>query len=201
MGGVFIVLEGGEGSGKSTQAARLVERLRESGHDVVATFEPGATAMGARVREVFLHGAAAMDARAELLLVAADRAQHVEEVIAPALGRDAIVVSDRYSPSTLAYQGRARGLPIDVVAAVCRFAEGDIEPDVVVVLDVDDDVAARRAPRDPDRLERAGDEFHATVRQAYRELAPSRGWVVVDANGDVDDVAAKVWAAVEPQLP
>ena len=199
-GGVFVVLEGGEGSGKSTQVARLARRLREHGHDVVETFEPGGTALGARVRDVFLHDSRAIDARAELFLVAADRAQHVEELIAPALARNAIVVCDRFSPSTLAYQGRARGLPLPVVAEVCRLAEGDIEPDVVVVLDVNDEVAAKRAPRDPDRLERAGEDFHALVRRAYRELAPKHRWVVVDANGDVDDVAGKVWSAVEPHL-
>jgi dTMP kinase len=107
-------------------------------------------------------------------------------------------VCDRYSPSTFAYQGRARGLSLDVVRDVCRLAEGDIEPDIVIVLDVSDDVARARASRQPDRLERAGDQFHADVRAAYRELAPEYGWVVVDANGDVDEVAAKVWAAVAP---
>jgi dTMP kinase len=199
-GGVFVVLEGGEGSGKTTQVARLVQRLRAEGYDVVDTFEPGGTALGARLRELFLHEGGAIDARAELLLVAADRAQHVEELIAPALARGAVVVCDRFSPSTLAYQGFGRRLPLDVVAEVCRLAEGDIEPDVVIVLDVNDDVARRRAPRDPDRLERAGDEFHAAVRRAYRELAPQQRWVLVDANGGVDDVAGKVWAAVQPHL-
>jgi dTMP kinase len=198
--GVFIVLEGGEGSGKTTQVERLSARVQGTGRDVVTTFEPGGTAFGARLRQALLHEDDSIDARAELLLVAAARAQHVEEVIAPALGRDAVVVCDRFSPSTLAYQGRARGLPLDIVEAVCRFAEGDIEPDVVVVLDVDDDVAARRAPLAPDRMERAGDEFHARVRTAYRELAPKQGWVVIDANGTVDEVAAKVWAAVEAHL-
>ncbi len=201
MSGLFIVLEGGEGSGKSTQAARLAARLRDEGLDVVETFEPGATAFGARLRDLLLHDSDAIDARAELFLLASDRAQHVEEVIAPALGRGAVVVCDRYSPSTLAYQGRARGLDLEMVAEVCRLAEGDIEPDVVVVLDVDDDVARARAPRHPDRLERAGDDFHAAVRAAYRELAPRQGWVVVDGNGSIDDVAAKVWAAVVLHLP
>jgi dTMP kinase len=196
----FVVLEGGEGSGKSTQVARLAARLRAAGHEVVETFEPGATALGARIRDAFLHGEGRLDPRAELLLVAADRAQHVEEVIAPALARGAIVVCDRYTPSTLAYQGRARGLPLDLVADVARFAEGDIEPDVVVVLDVSDEVARRRASTEPDRLERAGDEFHATVRAAYRDLAVEHRWTVVDANGPVDEVEAKVWAAVEPHL-
>ena len=196
----FVVLEGGEGSGKTTQVTRLVTRLRADGHEVVETFEPGATALGARIRDALLHAEGRLDARAELLLVAADRAQHVEEVIAPALARGAIVVCDRYTPSTLAYQGRGRGMPLDVIDDISHFAEGDIAPDVVVVLDVGDDVARQRASSTPDRLERAGDEFHATVRAAYRELAVTHGWVVVDANGPADDVEAKIWAAVAPYV-
>ncbi|MCU1430107.1 MAG: dTMP kinase [Actinomycetia bacterium] len=194
----FIVLEGGEGSGKSTQVARVAAQLRALGADVVETFEPGGTALGARLRELLLHNDDAVDPRAELLLLASDRAQHVEEVIAPALEAGAVVVCDRYSPSTLAYQGVARGLGVDIVEDVCRFAEGDIEPDVVVVLDVSDEVALERASADPDRLERAGAEFHATVRQAYRDLAARKGWTVIDGSGPVDVVFANVWAAVAP---
>jgi dTMP kinase len=199
-GPAFIVLEGGEGSGKSTQVARLVERLRASGREVVQTFEPGATPFGASVRQLMLHDAEAVNPRAELLLVASDRAQHVEEVIAPALARGAVVVSDRYSPSTLAYQGVARGLGVEIVSEVCRFAEGDVSPDVVVVLDVSDEVAASRATAEPDRMERAGEDFHAMVRAAYRTLAGHHGWVVVDGSGSIDAVAAAVWTAVEPVL-
>jgi dTMP kinase len=196
----FIVLEGGEGSGKSTQSARLAERLRDEGHTVVETFEPGGTRLGARLRDAFLHSDEAIDPRAELLLLATDRAQHVEEVIAPALARGEVVVSDRYTPSTLAYQGVARGLDLATVEDVCRLAEGDVVPDVVVVLDVSEETAAARAPQRPDRVESAGAEFHAAVRAAYRTLGPSRGWVVVDADGTVDDVAAAVWNAVAPAL-
>ena len=200
-GGLFVVLEGGEGSGKTTQVARLVARLRAEGADVVETFEPGGTEFGARLRALLLHGDEAIDPRAELFLVASDRAQHVEEVIAPALARGAVVVCDRFSPSTLAYQGRARGLDLDVVAEICRLAEGDIEPDLVIVLDVRDEVALARAKHEPDRLERAGDEFHAAVRAAYRELAPQQRWTLVDANGDIDEVADAVWRAVVTHLP
>jgi dTMP kinase len=196
MPGTFIVLEGGEGSGKSTQVARLAARARELGRDVVETFEPGSTPVGARVRELFLHGDRALDARTELFLVAADRAQHVKELIAPALERGDVVVCDRFSPSTLAYQGAARGLDLAMVQAVCDLAEHGVSADVVIVLDVSDEVARARASITPDRVEGAGDAFHEAVRTAYRDLAPSFGWVVVDANGPVDDVEAKVWAAV-----
>jgi dTMP kinase len=198
--GAFVVLEGGEASGKSTQAALLARRLRDAGRDVVETHEPGGTAFGARLRDALLHGDTPIDARAELMLVASDRAQHVEEVVRPALARGAVVVCDRFSPSTLAYQGRARGLDLDLVGRVCSVAEGGIAPDVVVVLDVSEEIAARRAGARPDRLERAGASFHATVRAAYRELAPARGWVVVDGSADAETVAAEVWAAVEPAL-
>jgi dTMP kinase len=196
----FVVVEGGEGSGKTTQVALLTSRLRAAGHAVTCTFEPGDTAFGARVREVFLASSVAIDARAELLLVAADRAQHVAEVIAPALARDEVVVCDRYSPSTLAYQGVARGLGLELVDEVCRIAEHDVVPDMVVVLDVDDAVASARMAGAGDRVEAAGDEFHAAVRSAYRELARARGWRLVDANGPVEEVAAAVWRLVEPHV-
>jgi dTMP kinase len=196
MAGTFIVLEGGEGSGKSTQVVRLSRRLRAAGREVVETFEPGSTPLGARLRELFLHGERALDARTELFLVAADRAQHVNEVIAPALKRGDVVVCDRFSPSTLAYQGAARGLDLALVQAICDVAEHGVTPDAVIVLDVSNEVALGRAPATPDRVEGAGEAFHAAVRTAYRDLAPGFGWVVVDANGPVDDVEAKVWAAV-----
>ena len=194
--GRFIVVEGGEGSGKSTQVALLARRLREAGREVVETFEPGATALGARLRDLLLHDGGAVDARAELLLLAADRAVHVAEVVRPALERGADVVSDRFAPSTLAYQGRARGLGVDVVASISRFAAGDLEPDLVVVLDVAHDQARARRPDPTDRFERAPDAFHRAVREAYRELAGSFGWVVVDGSaGAPGEVAERVWQA------
>jgi dTMP kinase len=197
---VFVVLEGGEGSGKTTQLARLARRLRERGRDVVETFEPGDTARGRAIRALLLDGDDPLDARAELLLIAADRAQHVAEVIEPALARGADVVCDRFTPSTLAYQGRARGLGVEVVEPFCIWAARRLEPDVVVVLDVPDGVAAARGAADRDRFERAGSGFHAAVRAAYLELAAARGWVVVDGQGRPDEVEASVWAAVEPRL-
>jgi dTMP kinase len=193
---MFVVFEGGEGSGKSTQAARLARRFEREGRDVVATFEPGDTRVGERIRELLLDGDAPVDATAELLLMLADRAQHVADVIRPALERGAVVVCDRYSPSTIAYQGAGRGLGVDTVERLCAAATGGVEPDVVVVLDVPEEVATARAAGPPDRLERAGKSFHERVRAAYRELAPARGWHVVDGDGSPDEVEARVWAAV-----
>lgn len=198
MAGRFIVLEGGEGSGKSTQVARLATAVQAAGLEVVTTFEPGATARGAALRALLLDDAAPLDARAELLLMAADRAQHVTEVVRPALAAGQVVISDRFTPSTLAYQGVGRDLGVEAVGVVSAFASGGLEPDLVIVLDVDADVAARRRPVARDRMERAGAEFHARVRGAYRELAAEFGWVVVDGNGDVEAVAAAVWSVVEP---
>jgi dTMP kinase len=198
--GTFIVLEGGEGSGKSTQSAILARRLRGEGRDVVETFEPGGTARGALLRSVLLDDETPLDPRSELLLLAADRAQHVSELIAPAVSRGAVVVCDRFSPSTLVYQGVARGLGVDTVEEIDRFAAAGAQPDVVVVLDVSEAVAHERLPEASDRFERAGAEFHAAVRAAYRDLAAKRGWVVVAGEGAPDAVAALVWEAVAPHL-
>jgi dTMP kinase len=198
--GRFVVIEGGDASGKSTQAALLVERLRGLGRDVVLTFEPGATEAGAAIRELLLHSAGSIEPLAETLLLAADRAQEVADIVRPALARGADVVSDRYVPSSLAYQGVGRGLGIEKVEKLNRWATGGLEPDVVVVLDVDDAVAASRRAVPGDRLERAGAEFHAAVRNAYRSLAAERGWALVDGNADVDVVAERVWGVVRERL-
>ena len=199
--GHFVVLEGGDGSGKSTQVGALVDRLLGHAGEVVATFEPGATPTGAAIRAILLEGSAPVDPATEALLMAADRAQHVRQVITPALARGAWVVSDRFLPSSLAYQGVARGLGVETVEGLNRLAVDGLEPDVVVVIDVDDDVAAARRsnagrPGRDDRLEREAAAFHATVRAAYRELAAHRGWAVVDGAGARDEVAARVWSAV-----
>ncbi len=198
MTGVLIVLEGGEGSGKSTQAARLVARLRGGGSDVVPTFEPGGTELGRSIRALLLHGAEPVAPLTEALLMAADRAEHVETVVRPALARGAHVVCDRFVPSSLVYQGVGRGLGVDAVDAMNRTATGGLVPAVVVVLDVTDAVAARRVPAARDRMERAGAGFHARVRAAYRDLAAERGWVVVDGTPDPDVVEAAVWSVVAP---
>jgi len=194
--GRFIVLEGGEACGKTTQARLLGARLRASGREVVATFEPGKTEVGAQIRALLLNGPERVTPATEALLLAADRAQHVEEVVRPALERGADVVSDRYVPSSLTYQGIGRGLGVDRIDELNRWATGGLEPDIVVVLDLPDEATALREVGPPDRLEREGADFHARVRDAYRELARDRGWVVVDASRSVEEVADGVWAAV-----
>ncbi len=193
MTGRFIAFEGGEGSGKSTQAARLAQRL-----GAVLTREPGGTEVGARLRSVVLDGDDhPLGPRTEALLMAADRAQHVAEVVRPALddGRD--VVSDRYSGSTLAYQGYGRGLDVGELAWLSTWAAEGLEPDLVLLLDVDQDAAAARRCRPRDRMEAAGDTFHQRVVAGYLALAaadPAR-WVVVDGSGTVDEVSDRVWSA------
>jgi dTMP kinase len=194
--GVFIVLEGGEGSGKSTQSARLAERLRAVGRSVVTTFEPGATERGRALRAALLDDHRPLDPRAELLLMNADRAQHVAEVVRPGLAAGSIVICDRHSPSSIVYQGVARGLGAELVASVCAIATDGLVPDAVIVLDVSEAVAAERFTASPDRIELAGSAFHERVRAAYRDLAPLHGWIVIDGSGEVDEVAERVWAAL-----
>lgn len=200
MTGRFVVLEGGDGSGKSTQRDRLVEWLREQGiRDVVATREPGGSPLGAELRRLVLDGGA-VDARTEALLMAADRAEHVAKVIRPALERGAWVVSDRFVPSSLVYQGVVRGLGVDAVAALSDFATAGLTPDLVLLLDVDEAVADARRASESDRLEREGAAFHDRVRTAYRDLAGRFGWMVVDGSGEVARVTDRVVAAVAPLL-
>jgi dTMP kinase len=200
MAGRFVVLEGGDGSGKSTQSARLATRLRDRGLTVLETFEPGATGAGAVMRDLLLHGREVIAPTTETLLMAADRAQHVAEQIAPALARGEWVVCDRYLPSSLVYQGVVRDVGVDLVEAVNRAATAGVEPDLVVVLDVPDDVAAARAGDTLDRMEAEGEAFQSAVRAAYRSLAAARGWIVVDGVPDVDTVEDTVWARVSALL-
>ncbi|MCU1377376.1 MAG: dTMP kinase [Acidimicrobiales bacterium] len=194
--GVFVAFEGGEACGKSTQAARLAAR-----RNAVLTREPGGTALGERVRAIFLDPATGhVDGRAEALLVAAARAQHVAEVIEPALAAGRDVVTDRFTGSSLAYQGHGRGLPVEEVRRLSAFASAGLEPDLYVLLDVPADVAAVRLGEDRDRMESAGDDFHDRVRRGYAELARTEGWVVVDGTGTPDEVEAAVFEAVSGRL-
>jgi dTMP kinase len=198
--GRFIVLEGGDATGKTTQAALLAARLRDQGREVVQTFEPGGTALGGSLRLLLLDGEGTVEPEAEALLMAADRAQHVLEVVRPSLGRGDWVVSDRFMPSSLAYQGVGRGLGVPAIEIVNGIATGGLEPDLVVVLDLPPEVATERFGAARDRLEEEDDAFRLAVHEAYRDLAGTRGWVLLDASGPVDDVAARVWAAVTEHL-
>ena len=192
--GRLIAFEGGEASGKSTQAARLAADL-----GAVLTREPGGTDVGGRIRDIVLDPTlGALTPRAEALLLAADRAQHVAELVEPALARGDDVVTDRYIPSSLAYQGYGRGLDVDELRRLSAWASGGLEPDVVVLLDVPASVAADRL-EGRDRMESAGDDFHARVAEGYRRLAaadPDR-WLVVNGEGSIDEVATRVRDAVE----
>jgi dTMP kinase len=196
VSGQFIAFEGGEATGKSTQARLFAERL-----GAILTREPGGTPLGARIRAIVLDPSSpTLGARAETLLLAADRAQHVEEVVRPALDSGSDVVTDRFSGSTLAYQGWGRGLPLDELQTVSSWASGGVEPDLVILLDVAPAVArARVADNSPDRLEALGSTFHERVTEGYRSLAGSRPeqWMVVEGEGSVDEVAAGIWTAYE----
>jgi dTMP kinase len=184
--GRFIALEGGEASGKSTQVARLAMRL-----SAVQTREPGGTEAGAQMRAILLDPSSRLADRAEALLMAADRAQHVAAVVRPALDEGRHVVTDRYAGSSLAYQGFGRGLPLDEVRWLSTWASGGLWPDLTVVLHVPFEDARRRQSGDLDRFEAAGEVFHRRVIEGFRTLAaddPDR-WLVVDGTCPPDDVA------------
>jgi dTMP kinase len=200
MRGRFIAFEGGEGSGKSTQAARLA-----AARGAVLTHEPGGTPAGRVIRSLLLDPSLGeLDARAEALLLAADRAEHVAAVIRPALAAGRDVVSDRYAGSSLAYQGYGRGLALADLRRLSEWAADGLWPDLVIVLEVPPEEASgrrRAAEAPPDRLEAAGAEFHSRVAAGYRQLASAEpSWVVVDGRGSVEAVSARVEAAVRARL-
>jgi len=206
--GLFVVFEGGEGAGKSTQVARLAEALRSRHREVVVTREPGATPVGERIRRLVLDRVAGQEAlapRAEALLYAADRAQHVATVVRPALARGAVVISDRYVDSSLAYQGAGRTLPVDEISWLSSWATGGLKPDLVVLLDVEPRVGLRRVAArggEADLLESESIDFHERVRYAFLDLAsadPGR-YLVLDASRPVDEIAASVAARVTSML-
>ena len=206
--GRFITFEGGEGCGKSTQVKRLKEALEREGLEVLVTREPGGTWLGEQIRSLLKdQDTDAPCARAELLLFLASRAQQVRNVMRPALERGAWVVSDRFSDSTMAYQGYGRGLPLDVLRVANDFACEGLKPDLTVLLDVDTETSrARLRTREAatnttaDRIEQAGDAFHARLRQGFLEMAaqePNR-IVTIDASGTPDEVWEKVWKSLTP---
>jgi dTMP kinase len=200
--GLFVTLEGVEGSGKTTQAARLAAALGQSGHKVVSTREPGGTEVGERIRGLLLQSRdGSVGAETELLLYMASRAQHVRDVICPALRSGLVVICDRFSDATVAYQSGARGISEEAVDALAAVATGGLSPDLTVLLDLpEDEGIARVGARggDPDRMEREGGSFHRSVREAYLDIArrePGRV-KVVDAAMSEDEVAARITALV-----
>jgi dTMP kinase len=197
MGAVFVTFEGLDGSGKTTQADLLRERLEADGLEVVATREPGGTELGEQIRDLLLHGGH-VTPWAEALLYAASRAQHVDETIRPALERGAAVVCDRYVDSSVAYQGAGRGLGIDRVLDLNLAAVDGLLPDRTFLLLLDPGEVASRIARDHDRLEREGDDFRRRVDAGYRELAarfPER-IVFLDAMRPVEELAEEIHGAL-----
>ncbi|WP_329219781.1 dTMP kinase [Streptomyces sp. NBC_01485] len=204
MTGFFIALEGGDGAGKSTQAEALAEWIRAKGHEVVLTREPGATPVGKRLRSILLDvSSAGLSHRAEALLYAADRAEHVDTVVRPALERGAVVITDRYVDSSVAYQGAGRDLSPTEIARISRWATNGLVPHLTVLLDVSPEAARERFTEAPDRLESEPAEFHARVRSGFLTLAaadPGR-YLVVDAGQEPEAVTAVVRHRLDRLLP
>ncbi|MGW1039628.1 dTMP kinase, partial [Streptomyces sp. NPDC002547] len=202
--GFFIALEGGDGAGKSTQAEALAEWIRGKGHEVVLTREPGATPVGKRLRSILLDvSSAGLSHRAEALLYAADRAEHVDTVVRPALERGAVVVSDRYIDSSVAYQGAGRDLSPTEIARINRWATNGLVPHLTVLLDVAPETARERFTEAPDRLESEPAEFHARVRSGFLTLAaadPGR-YLVVDAGQEPEAVTTVIRHRLDQMLP
>lgn len=205
MSGLFITLEGGDGSGKTTQAQLLTDWLEKQGRIVVRTREPGGTDVGVEIRQIVLHHRGEVDPRAEALLYAADRAQHVGTKLRPALARGEVVVQDRYLDSSVAYQGAGRVLGATEVRDLSLWAAEGLLPHLTVLLDLDEVTARSRldaAHKVFDRLEAEKNEFHARVRAAFLQLAaaePER-FLVVDAQAPAAEIAAIIRARVEPLL-
>lgn len=206
--GKLISFEGSEGSGKSTQIALLAAHFQKEGRDVVSTREPGGTEIGEQIRNIIVHNSKGdeMCPETELLLFTAARAQLVREVIAPALTRGAVVLSDRFLDSSTVYQGIGRNLAADPVAQINRFAVGNVMPDITIVIDVPTELGLerirQRASDLPDRMERENIDFYQKIREGYLVLAkgmPDR-FAVVDGTQSQDAVAKKIWAAVKDRI-
>ncbi len=208
--GRFITFEGGEGCGKTTQIRILAERLRAAGKDVLLTREPGGTELAEKIRALVREESAdPPNSRAETLLFLASRAQVVESVIRPALAAGTWVLCDRFADSTFAYQGYGRGLNLDEIKRINLFATGGLVPDRTVLLDVSPEVSAKRmrareaaTNTDADRMEKAGDGFHARLKRGFLELAaaePAR-FAVIPADGSVEEIGEAVWNSVQPML-
>jgi dTMP kinase len=206
LAAAFITFEGIDGSGKSTQMRLLASHLRMLGHEVVSTREPGGTPLGTRVRNVLLDAEEQVDPLAELLLYAADRAQHVRTLVRPALESGHIVLSDRYADATVAYQGAGRGFTDELIAQIVALATGGLKPDLTLIFDLTVDESQRRAKRRTrggpkhDRLDAEDAAFHTRVRDAYLKIAaaePERVRII-DASGSVQETHSHVLKLVMP---
>ena len=195
--GTFIAFEGGDGAGKSTQVRRLATALEEAGRTVVLTRQPGGTALGATLRDLVLHGEE-MSPRAEALLFAADKAQHVQELILPSLAEGSVVITDRYVDSSIAYQGAGRDLGADEVARLQDWAVGGLAPHLTVIVDIDPGEGRRRRGSEHDRMESEAEAFHTAVREHFLAMAreaPER-YLVVDGTDAPEEIARVVWQRV-----
>jgi dTMP kinase len=200
--GVFVCFEGGEGAGKSTQARALAAALGDRGYHPLLTFEPGDTGVGKEIRRIVLDPATGeLSHRTEVLLYAADKAEHVDTVVLPALERGEVVITDRYVDSTLAYQGAGRTLAVEEVARVARWATRDLRPHLTVVLDLEPEHGFGRFD-ERDRIEGESPEFHARVREGFLALAATdpEHYLVIDARRPAAEIATVVLARVEPLL-
>lgn len=200
--GVFVCFEGGDGSGKSTQSELLGGWLEGQGYAVLSTFEPGATEVGRKLRSIVLSPeTGAIADRTEALLYAADKAEHVDHVVLPALERGEVVITDRYVDSMLAYQGAGRALDVDEVERVARWATGDLRPHLTVVLDLEPEHGLGRF-EERDRIEGESLEFHLRVRDGFLRMAAADPdhYVVLDARADREEIAAQVRDRVAPLL-
>ncbi|PWB39118.1 MAG: dTMP kinase [Parcubacteria group bacterium] len=203
--GKFIVFEGGDKSGKSTQIELAKQYLISQGKDILLTREPGGSGsvIAEKIRSIILdkeHGA--MDSRTELLLFLASRAQHVKEVVEPALSQNKIVLCDRFDGSTFAYQGAARQLDLAVIREMNQWAKYDLEPDLVIYLDITPEQAdERRRESKQDRLDNEAKEFHLAVREGYlRQAKENKNWSVIKAVGSVENIAAEIKTAIDKIL-
>lgn len=210
MAGKFISLEGGEGTGKTTQIERLKKHLTSAGFDVLITREPGGTPVAEAVREIILRGdPESMDAKSEAMLLFAARRNHMEQVIKPSLEAGKWVISDRFADSTMAYQGFAGGVGENDINALYKWALGDFAPDLTLIFDIPVEIGLSRAgvrmageENAEDRFERMGNEFHNTMRQAYLDIAKSdpNRCEVIDVNSTIDDVEARIWKVIKSRF-
>jgi dTMP kinase len=201
--GLFVCFEGGEGAGKSTQAGLLSDWLVARGHDVLLTFEPGDTHVGRDIRRILLDPATGHLAdRTEALLYAADKAEHVEKVVAPALAQGTVVITDRYVDSSLAYQGAGRTIDVAELERLLRWATGDLRPHLTVLLDVEPSAGLARF-EERDRIEAEGLDFHERARAGFLALAAAdpEHYLVLDGRADRDELAATIRARVEELTP
>lgn len=201
--GLFVCFEGGEGGGKSTQSRLLQQWLEAEGHDVVLTFEPGDTEVGKRIRQIVLSPETGeLSNRTEVLLYAADKAEHVDTVVLPALRAGSVVITDRYVDSALAYQGAGRTEVVAEVEAVNRWATRDLRPHLTVVLDLEPQAGLGRF-EERDRIEGESLEFHQRVREAFLAMAAQDPdhYLVLDARGSIDEIHAAIRERVAAALP